>query len=91
MAPSRSQLSLGFSESKASSTAASVTSVPAGAVRPSGSVTLMRTWLVARLGYVALSGTTSTLRRCAAVPTSISVMPNLKAGFARSTIAVGAW
>ncbi len=50
MAPSRSQLSLRFNSNRASSTAASATSVPAGAGEPSGSVTFTRTVLVARIG-----------------------------------------
>ena len=51
----------------------------------------MRASTFCRTPYCGLSGVTFTCSSCAARPTFSAATPSLKAGFERSTIAVGAW
>ena len=89
IAPSRSQDPLSRKASKPSSTAAKATSAPASGWPPC--VTLTRATAFSRMRYCGLSVVTLTWSVCSARPTCSAATPSLKAGLARSTIAVGAW
>ncbi len=89
IACSRSQDSLPRSASRPSSTAAKATSVPASGLP--WKATLMRAFTFWRTAYCGWSAVTATCSSCSARPTCSAATPSLKAGLARSTIAVGAW